>query len=117
MPDMVTISTDHLDHHDLLSLDGLAQIHHHAVEQVSDTFADFAVMRYTCGFVLGLALDTGMQNWTQPEIDQLCNRFELGNSLRDAIRYAVSQQASWICFDRDADSINELPLYRFRKRR
>lgn len=115
MPDMLTLSTDHLDHHDLLSLDGLAQIHHHAVEQVSDAFADFAVMRYICGFVLGLALETGVQHWTQTDIDQLCDRFELGHSLRDAIRYAVSQQASWLCFDRDAAPINELPLYRKRR--
>lgn len=115
MPDMVTISTVHLSHHDLLSLDGLAQIHHHAIEQVSDTFADFAVMRYTCGFVLGLALEAGVQNWTHTEIDQLCDRFELGPSIGDAIRYAVAKQASWICFDRDAAPINELPLYRKRR--
>lgn len=115
MPDMVTISTVHLSHHDLLTLDGLAQTHHYAIEQVSDAFADFAVMRYASGFVLGLALETGVQNWTRPEIDQLCNRFELGNSLRDAIRYAVSQQAGWICFDRDAKPVNELPLYRKRR--
>ena len=89
----------------------LADLHHNLAQRGNNHCADFAVLQFAYGFIIGLALETDIAFLYEKGIDKLKQEFNLDQSIVDVIKLAHTEQCTWICIDQDAAPLPGLPTY------